>query len=181
MTACTMPGPLKTYPGPRLPEAQVAELGRATFSRGVPKYWFSHLDGYQTVEGTPIGIGVVLKILPGPHKLVIEVEWSNGFRENTELEFTAVEGKKYIAALYELSEPSRSIMTGPEVAEIVLLLSPFLLPWGLYELSKEPPKERPFNGCCFVWIQDDESGVVVAGVSPKSVKNEADHVRPLND
>ena len=41
-------------------------------------------------------------------------------------------------------------------------------------VPKEPPQTRPFEGCCFVWIQDEDTGEVVAGASPKSVKSDAD-------
>jgi hypothetical protein len=51
----------------------------------------------------------------------------------------------------------------------------FLLPEPPKFLEpSEPPKERPFAGCCFVWIQDEQTGEVVAGISPKSIKSEVD-------
>ena len=30
----------------------------------------------------------------------------------------------------------------------------------------QPTGKRPFEGCCFVWIQEDETGLVVAGEKP---------------
>ena len=196
MAACSIPRPPKAYPGSELPEAQVAELSRKTFSRRVSHYSFGHLDGYQTVDGLLIRNAGVLEILPGRHKVGIEVEWSNRFRDNTQLEFTAVAGKKYTAALYELkegedpatadlSEPFSLGPTDPKtVLMLVIITLPLWLPFAIYEWTKEPeppPTARPFIGCCFVWIQDDESGVVVAGVSPKSVKSEGDRHQPPND
>src|SRR5512139_914508 len=41
----------KAYPGPRVPEAQVAELSRKQFSRRVTDYWFTHFDGSQIIDG----------------------------------------------------------------------------------------------------------------------------------
>ncbi len=198
----------KAYPGPRLPETQVAELIHTTFSRRVHNYWFSHFDGYQTVEGArPLLSKVnpvirirdvsVLEMLSGPHKVGIGVHWSNGFEDNTDLDFSAVGGKKYTLAIYELSpgedpatvelsNPPQSFL-GPDTKTaltLLLITLPLWLPFAIYEWSKEPealPKERPFNGCCFVWIQDEETAEVIAGVSPKSVKSETNRELPSSE
>jgi hypothetical protein len=135
-------------------------------------------------------------MLPGPHKVGIGVHWSNGFKDTTDLDFSAAAGKQYTLAVYELSpgedpatvELSEPFSLGPtdarEVLMLLIITLPLWLPWAIYEWSKgskAPPKDRPFKGCCFVWIHEEETGAVIAGVSPKSVKSQTDQQQPSND
>jgi hypothetical protein len=32
--------------------------------------------------------------------------------------------------------------------------------------AESAPSQRPFENCCFVWIQDTDAGEIVAGASP---------------
>ena len=174
----------KAYPGPRPPVADVAELGQKDYSLNVPSYSIRNVDGNQMENAT------VIEILPGRHTIGTAVEWSNGFRDSNNLDFSAMAGKKYVVAIYELQpgeDPAKAEYREPSVVKAVALAPvrlaamgatpiilfftwPALVYIAAQERKKEPPKDRPFNGCCFVWIQDTDTGALVAGVSPKTPK-----------
>jgi hypothetical protein len=134
----------KAYPGPRLPNAQVAELEARNFSRSrLQIYSFSHFDGNKTIDGSQIAS--VFEILPGPHTVGIEVQWSKGFQDNTNLEFSAAAGEKYVIGIYELEpgeDPTKADLGDHEIGfwewlshgagpALMWPLMPFIIVFGL--------------------------------------------------
>jgi hypothetical protein len=180
----------KTYLGPRLPIDKVAELGQRDYSLSVPEYSIRSIDGNQIENAT------VIEILPGHHKVVTDVEWSNGFEDQTDLDFSAMAGKKYVVGIYELrpgEDPAKATFREPSLGKAIAMAplkvlaigaTPIVLfftwPAWVYIAAQErkqgPPKNRPFDHCCFVWIQDADMGETLAGVSPKTGKSAADAI-----
>lgn len=123
-------------------------------------------------------------VLPGTHTFVVAVTWSNGWKDETELPFAAQAGKEYLLLTYERApgEPEEkagvrkrtitekavgvvvlSVLLSPPVS---LLTLPYVVGTALQRLVEQPGTTRPFERCCFVWIQEEESGVVVGGERP---------------
>ena len=148
---------------------------------GTPESWFGGRGPYVVV--------------PGPHTFVVSVPWSNGWTDQTELMFQAAPGTNYVILTYERAsdEPQEKAEVRKLAATERLLsglsrdfgqgmaMSPlgafvivgvgvgYLTYWGVHKLLEEktePATGRPFEHCCFVWIQDEESGEVVAGEGP---------------
>ena len=132
------------------------------------------------VDGKPISVlgGVVL---PGRHVVTVGAWWSNSSRskdiEKTQLTLDAQPGKKYVALIYELErgqDPATAEIREKTFGEQVIrfgwgdALGPLMLFAVLFVLNKPAPISRPYNDCCFVWIQDAETGEVVAGTSPRT-------------
>ena len=139
--------------------------------------------GNVTFDGVKGDVVTTKWIEPGSHRIEVPATWSNKFEDRTTLEFDALRGRKYVVLIYELAPGQskagieirprtfgESLMANNDLGNstlgaIVLLVA---LPFIISDLSKAPPKSRPFDGCCFVWIQDEETGQVVAGASPLS-------------
>lgn len=123
-------------------------------------------------------------LLPGPHTVIVAVEWSNGWTDETALTFTAQAGQQYLLLTYERApeEPEAqaavrqrtlaeqavglvvfSVLLAPPVS---LLTLPYGVVTGVQRLVAQPGTHRPFERCCFVWMQDEASGVVVSGERP---------------
>jgi hypothetical protein len=144
----------------------------------------------QTIDGTPSQPG---DVVPGAHTFVVAVQWSNGWQDQTELTFEARAGKRYWILTYELApgEPEekaevRQYTHGEAVLRDVTLITLFLVAYPVAYMSapligigygaylgvrklqgeEEPATGRPFERCCFVWAQEEESGAVVAGERP---------------
>jgi hypothetical protein len=188
MTACG--AGLQTYAGERLPPNQVAILHGLTASGtyAVGAAWSAELVSF---DGSKIKRpdNFTVEMLPGAHKVLIESTWSNNFLDKSEISFIAEAGKKYLIGIYELKpgqEPStadfherssayqfgRAAASGAAqgtfeglLPVIIIFGSPLLLYLALQK-APEPPKSRPFENCCFVWIHDEQTAEVIAGTAP---------------
>ena len=77
-------------------------------------------------------------------------------------------------ALHEAEAVTIISLASPVVYAAGLLILPYegyrgvrkLLRAEKEEEKKEPATSRPFERCCFVWVQEEESGAVVAGERP---------------
>jgi hypothetical protein len=140
--------------------------------------WFAHFSGEEAVR----------------RNMDISVEWSNGYRENILWTWKPERGKHYLLLAIELNagqqekdanleiktlgdellvssieKASWSQTFGQGIAAGLAPLGFLLLPVTLYFLITKVT-ERPFAGCCFVWIADVETGKTVAGESPPGMK-----------
>lgn len=170
-----------------------AEVNTQSGARGSYR-WFSRsrpcsltvkrIDGKS--EESWFGVSGPRHVNPGEHTFVVAVQWSNGWQDQIELTFEAEGGKLYWILTYELAldEPEekaeiRRYTAAEQTTEV--LLSPLAVPLApvavgylgyrgvrklLGEETKEPATGRPFERCCFVWVQEEESGIVVAGERP---------------
>jgi hypothetical protein len=124
------------------------------------------------------------KLEPGQQILFVTVDWSNGWTDTTELQFDVKPQTWYWALAYELKPGEkredadiRMLTFGESMKKAGLEgagegLAPLLFPIyityvGLKKTAgQESPHNRPYEGCCFVWIQEKESGKLVAGERP---------------
>jgi hypothetical protein len=138
-----------------------------------------------------------IEMLPGAHDVLIDAKWSNDFVDNSKINFIADAGKKYQIGIYEL-KPGQDPATadfhkrsfaytfgvaaaGGAAVGALQGLAPLIIMFGwpllLYAALRKtpepppPPRSRPFKGCCFVWIQDQETAAVVAGAAPQGQVN----------
>ena len=91
-------------------------------------------------------------------------------------------GERYLVGIYELrpgEDPKTADFrewTSGEVAGAALggafmaippliFLTPLIV--SARVIAEELAEDRPFQDCCFLWIQEKESGRVVAGVTPR--------------
>ena len=176
VTACA---PLRMYPGNRLPSGQVAVI-----SSDVEHYW---KGGARSVEIVSVdgekARETAIEILPGVHRIEVEAKWSNGWKDKTELTFSAMAGERYLVGIYELrpgEDPKTADFrewTSGEVAGVSFLrgalmppfpISIFLAPLIVSAriIAEKLAEDRPFQDCCFLWIQEKESRRVLAGVTP---------------
>jgi len=158
--------------------------------------WFHHSRPcsltVQTIDGISESWHSSYPLVPGAHTFGVSVQWSNGWQDQTALTFRAQPAKRYWILSYELApgepeeraeirqhtkaeEASLLLLKGVMFAPVVIL-SPFVVGGalgyqGVQKLLGEETREqvtgRPFERCCFVWIQDEETGEVVAGERPR--------------
>src|SRR5215831_634777 len=175
-TACA---PLQMYQGNHLPPGQVAVV-----SSDVESYWKGGARSVEivSVDGEKVR-ETAIEILPGVHRIEVEAKWSNGWKDKSELTFSAMAGERYLVGIYELrpgEDPKTADFrewTSGEVAGVSFLrgalmppfpISIFLAPLIVSAriIAEELAEDRPFQDCCFLWIQEKESRRVLAGVTP---------------
>jgi hypothetical protein len=132
---------------------------------------------------------------PGEHAVSVAVEWSNGAKDRTELKFDLQQGKGYQALAFEVAPvearerpPAPQLIPsswqglfemtcmrrrpgGPAGASCLALVLPLAAVYlGTEQVGQQQAArvagERPFPGCCFVWIQETDTGVLAAGARP---------------
>ena len=158
--------------------------------------WELPKSGILSIDGIGVPGHGYYAVAPGAHTFVVAVDWSNRWLDQTELTFEAQAGKQYLLLTYELApgEPEekaevRKYTTGEKawgkakegtlatlVALLIIPLSVILVPVGVVQSVRALTGSeggvrvagagRPFERCCFVWIQEEESGAVVAGERP---------------
>lgn len=144
-----------------------------------------------TVDGTEHYSPTYLE--SGSHTILTRLQWSNHWMDDTELAVQVAAGHRYAIMSFELApeqHPKNAQLqlmdARPEpplwmyaaggatygaligALPVIIMTAPL---WGpAYLISQKypppPPTSRPFENCCFVWIQDVDSGAVVAGSSP---------------
>ena len=179
-TACA---PLQMYPGKRLPPGQVAVV-----SSDMGRYWKGGARSVEivSVDGEKV-TETAIEILPGVHRIEVEAKWSNGWKDKSELPFSAMAGERYLVGIYELrpgEDPETADFrerTSGEVAgevaiaaalmapPIVIFLAPLIV--SARVIADKLAEDRPFQDCCFLWIQEKESGRVLAGVTPRGSRS----------
>src|SRR5215470_12027137 len=182
-TACA---PLQMYRGNRLSPGQVAVV-----RSDVERYWKGGARSVEivSVDGEKVR-ETAIEILPGVHRIEVEAKWSNGWKDKSELTFSAMAGERYLVGIYELrpgEDPETADFrerTSGEVAGAasVSILGGALMPPFPISIFLAPivfarviadklAEDRPFQDCCFLWIQEKESGRVVAGVTPRGSRS----------
>jgi hypothetical protein len=183
-TACA---PLQMYPGKRLPPGQVAVV-----SSDVERYWKGGARSVEivSVDGEKV-TETAIEILPGVHRIEVEAKWSNGWKDKSELPFSAMAGERYLVGIYELrpgEDPETADfrertsgevageVAGAAIGDVLMYSSPisiFLAPLivSARVIGDELAEDRPFQDCCFLWIQEKESGRVLAGVTPRGSRS----------
>ena len=174
--------PLRMYPGNRLPPGQVAVV-----SSDVGHYWKGGARSVEivSVDGEKVR-ETAIEILPGVHRVEVEAKWSNGWKDKSELTFSAMAGERYLVGIYELrpgDDPktadfrewtsgemagatSVSFLGGAFMAiPPLIFLTPLIV--SARVIAENLAEDKPFQDCCFLWIQEKESGRVVAGVTPR--------------
>src|SRR5215470_14409809 len=180
--------PLRMYPGNRLPPGQVAVV-----SSDVEHYWKGGARSVEivSVDGEKVR-ETAIEILPGVHRIEVEAKWSNGWKDKSELPFSAMAGERYLVGIYELrpgEDPEtadfRERTSGEVAGEVAGAASVAFLGGALMGTAPFPfifleplivsarviadklAEDRPFQDCCFLWIQEKELGRVLAGVTPR--------------
>jgi len=113
----------------------------------------------------------------------VTTTWSNFHEDETDLAFDALAGKKYSIFAIEL-KPGQDPTTvtihrlsfGEEMGlmplELIRVpLAYILSPYFFLKVGKAlvlPPSARLFENCCFLWVEDMETGEVVCGMSPRN-------------
>lgn len=190
-TACA---PLQMYSGNRLPPDQVALVSSHVESYrkgGARSVEIVSVDGEKARETS-------IEILPGVHRIEVEAKWSNGWKDKTELTFLAMAGERYLVGICELrpgEDPEtadfrdRTFMEKAGKAALVfsvgVLIAPIMaFPYNVLLLpilagisaqgfaAEKLAQGRPFQDCCFLWIQEKESGKVVGGVTPRGFRSD---------
>jgi hypothetical protein len=175
--------PLQMYPGKRLPPGEVAIV-----SSDVGRYWKGRATSVEivSVDGEKLN-ETVIEVLPGVHRVEVQAKWSNGWKDKSELTFPAMAGESYQVGIYELrpgEDPETADFrewTSVEVAgaasvtalmaipPINIFLAPLIV--SARVIGDELAKDRPFQDCCYLWIQEKESGKVLAGVTPRGSRS----------
>jgi hypothetical protein len=124
------------------------------------------------------------KLSPGLHTVCVAVTWSNGHLDRTDCQFEVLPGKWYWVLAYELApqEPrekadvrmmsfseglARAGAKGALEGSAPLWFPVVAVYSGIKIASgQRSPPIRPGDGRCFVWIQERESEVVIAGERP---------------
>jgi hypothetical protein len=139
------------------------------------------VDGNQSLDS---------KVVPGHHKITAKVVWSTEQKENLDLEGDFLAGKKYVLLGYELSkgQETAAAVVRPKnnteqlgeaatgglseglfkgIFPLIILTAPIWIPIALIinQFDSEATG-KPFDGCCFIWIEELETRKIIAGNSP---------------
>jgi hypothetical protein len=183
--------PYQAYDGPRLPRDQVAVLMVRPAPTGLalstPR--IVGLNGRNLKDAASHADYGAIELLPGSHRVDLEVLWSNGWREAVCFDAAVRGGRTYNAQVYEAPQTSDlgSVNCRPpgKVAELGLAVVggaaagvltavaaftwpiwlPIVLLTGSDAEHPSPPTSRPDHQC-FVWVWDTSSWEVVAGGAP---------------
>jgi hypothetical protein len=147
---------------------------------------------------TPLQVGA------GPRKLNVAVVWSNQVPNVVLLHFVVEPNRTYLLLAYETGHdlmsptvaemgeddaprPRSSQLTDAEamglaalgggvygLAPLVIMTAPIWGPPAYLAWAARSPKATSASDCCFVWIEDAESGVAVAGNPPFALASAID-------
>jgi hypothetical protein len=124
------------------------------------------------------------ELSPGRHDVDIRVEWSNANADVTQLQFEAEPQVRYVALAYELTAGEarenarvrpftypeslwRGLAEGAATGAAPLWVPVVLIYRGVRKVyGASAPATRPYEGCCFVWIQEEAGSALVAGERP---------------
>ena len=163
-----------------------------------------HQSDVSILVASDAGDRLALKTAAGLTRLAVEATWSSGSKQkvplavpadaNAELVLFAYEiGKGLVPATVSLAPPPslgpsgnaffRTFMegVGQGLAPLVLMTAPIWL--LIHTLSKRSAAQASRTAmhqdrCCFVWIEDSQSGEVVAGSLPWEPRNVSDGDTP---
>src|SRR5262249_10950816 len=127
-TACA---PLQMYQGNPLPPGQVVVVGRDVGrygKEGARGGEIVSVDGEKARE-------TEIEIFPGFHRIEVEAKWSNGWKDKSELTFSAMAGERYLVGIYELRpgedpetadfrERTSGEVAGAALGEALMLMPP---------------------------------------------------------
>lgn len=139
-------------------------------------YEINAIDGIEKVGTYRAELAV------GRHIIEVRTRWSNYWKDSTKLTVDAIAGKEYLIFAYEL-RPDQDPTTAEirpktsfehcleaPVQGVVEGFWPCFVPClCFYRIEKHlhPPQGRPFDGCCFVWIEDEETKELIDGKRPQ--------------
>jgi hypothetical protein len=153
-----------------------------------------------TLDGEPIDD---FRLISGQHTITIEVSWANGFKDETTLTGFLAGGHRYTIYVYQLPEGKeehwadvhhKSItremgeaftegMAEGAAPFVIIITSPVWIPYMIWKSThndKEPPGMIRPPGT-FVWIEENKTGLLIAGSRPSGVtllrKSEAAHLK----
>ena len=163
--------------------ASLTETGTARIYFPTSKYYVTNARFPQVFYITGVeGNGQSpVDLKPGRYDVTVHTIWSNWYEEHTALSFSVSEKKKYAIYFLELmpGQDPKSVYVRPAtfldevgrflaypfVATSAIIYSPVAL-FDLVKASVNHPSERPYKDCCYVWIEDLDTGVVLAGTRP---------------
>lgn len=140
-----------------------------------------HFTQVMTLDGEAWAGG---DVSPGRHTVRVRVLWSNLFEEETDIELEAFPGKRYHVYAMELKpgqDSSIIIIKEKSIAKqfvqqfgfqlfggfLAYVLGPAIIVYAVVrEFTDTRGCSRPFEGCCFIWIEDWPGRDVVAGDRP---------------
>ena len=144
------------------------------------RIYFDSVDGRR--EGV---VGSWTTVKPGSHRVVVEVEWSNGFREKVAFDIAARAKRKYLFGAFELKQGQRPadallrrkshfeemLDAGKQgAAEGALAAGGWLIAVPVWLFSKsEHASKRPFGHCCFIWVEDAADHRLIQGTRPEGL------------
>lgn len=143
------------------------------------------------VDGKPLGTKEY--VVAGAHKVTVTVEWSNGWEDDNTLDVDLADSRQYVILVFELASgqaPSGAVLTPPRPGSELLEISgkalaqgaligalPLIIVtapiWGpIWYLTHKgtAASGRPFENCCFIWIQDVSTEAAVAGKGPSGYR-----------
>ena len=145
------------------------------------KIYFDSIDGQRSSR-------CCTWVMSGLHKIVIEVEWSNGYVEKVEFSIDTEPRGKYLFGAFELKpgqDQTDAVLrrktfaedmadAGLEgAAEGALVGGGWIVAMPIWLFSKhskhEHAKERPFERCCFIWIEDADNHKLIEGKRPSGI------------
>lgn len=151
---------------------------------------------YRTEKGSLAQVSSLLidgspgsRAVAGRHRIEAKVRWSNGFEEAVALYATLAAGRQYRVFAFEVAsgeDPSAAVVRHPTAGEMLgegamesvvmtglIVLAPVVVagavitaPLSMAADELPTPTTRPFDGCCFVWLEEPSSKEIVAGSSP---------------
>jgi hypothetical protein len=119
-----------------------------------------------------------LNIKPGMFGFVAVATWSNRAQTQEPLWIELPANGRFQLLAYEVGNgfvpvamrapPDRSqrgqgIPLGAEGVTLLIMTAPL---WGPFYLANKRPEQKPSDDCCFIWIENSDTGAVVAGTTP---------------
>ncbi|MDP2847180.1 MAG: hypothetical protein Q8O35_03180 [Humidesulfovibrio sp.] len=140
---------------------------------------------FVAVDESPPQAQAMVRLPEGPHTLRTSVSWSNGYTEIMDLNLLVIENERYVIYAVERSAKQKptDIQIRPKTTREKLWnesteaffwgFGPFWFPFTLARgaadaAQNQQVSDRPFDGCCFIWAAEANSGRIVAGSPPPS-------------
>jgi hypothetical protein len=178
-----------------IPKEERADIGPFNYMDLETNAHFPLLIQLTAIDGKSPFSTVWNEIRCGPHKVRVQVVWSNWFKDETEINFEASAGSRYVACAIELKpgqDPtsvtidSKSVVSqmGDVVGKGLLTgAAPLVLPFAIIEVfrrkmdaqKKYGTLSRPFGDCCYVWIENMQTKQVVGGNKPGVTEDKSCH------
>jgi hypothetical protein len=152
------------YAGPGRPAAEIARLD----FQSMGMRYIKRVDGVVIHDGQRFGR---LLLLPGPHEVEVEYDWSNRHRQVVRFPFEVEAGQRYqISSLAKDPPPRQTIVDAAVDAGLLVALAftwPVVVPVAMVAPQPPRPAAPPEGGVLVMFLKRSDGRAVSAWSQPQ--------------